>query len=834
MSHVPSHVTRLAGLLLLSGFLTGRDVGAQHRHKAAGGQVHQPVEFSLRSVRDGAWSDPRTWEPARVPAGGDRVLISRGTRVAYDVQSPEVIRLVQVVGTLAFARNRDTELNVGLLTIRHTDVGSEQGFACEFEGAEAGPQTPDELWPSLLVGTPDQPIPAEHVARIRLHHLEGLDPNDAPAIACCSGRMEIHGSPLNRTWVKLAADAQPGETQVTLSEEVSGWRVGDEVLVTAWHRAEGQGSFRRNKQPQTERRRIAALSGRTVTLDAPLEFEHRGSGEFRAEIANLSRNVIIESAAPEGVRGHTVYHAHSRGGISYARFAHLGKEGVLGRYPIHYHLVGTTMRGSSVQGVAVVDSHNRWVTIHGTQYLVVRDCIGYRSVGHGYFLEDATEVYNLLDRNLAVQAYSGKRLPQQVLPFDPNDGAGFWWSNGRNTFTRNVSTENDEYGYHYDMQHSRSFSATLPILQPDGSRRPVDVRTIPIWRFEENEARAEGFYGMVVAANGDSQPDVPLRDQRTLEQIRHIDWTGPDARHPHVIRRLTISGAHYGFRPHSPSMLIEDLRIDRVAYGVYRPALDNHVYRNVHLSHAGPEPFNRGMDDASAQNGSFSVDGLRIDDLTGGDQRHPVVHMSDNNLTGRAESHFRNVSWPQGSARRPIFNRGGSVRVPPILDRGVPYFVHDYFGPGRHAKIVSTAALDLLHDGHEYRSDPPLTGDESAVAEVTDVEWPTLLDPVDDVPPATIILAVRAVGERLHVRGVSHDNGEIAAIRVNGQPAEVLARQAGVADWQVLVDRPKDHQLLAAAVDEAGNQEQTGHRLRLAALLPADGTDPSVVETRGQ
>ena len=67
----------------------------------------------------------------------------------------------------------------------------------------------------------------------------------------------------------------------------------------------------------------------------------------------------------------------------------------------------------------MVDSHNRWVTIHGTQYLVVRDCVGYRSVGHGYFLEDATEVYNLLDRNLGVQAFHGKRLAATGAPVRP-------------------------------------------------------------------------------------------------------------------------------------------------------------------------------------------------------------------------------------------------------------------------------------------------------------------------------------------------------------------------------------------------------------------------------
>ena len=99
-----------------------------------------------------------------------------------------------------------------------------------------------------------------------------------------------------------------------------------------------------------------------------------------------------------------MYHRGSAGSISYAEFRHLGKEGMLGRYSLHFHLCGDTMRGSSVIGASIWDSGNRWLTIHGTNYLVVRDCVGYRSIGHGFFLEDGTEVYNVLDRNLAVQA----------------------------------------------------------------------------------------------------------------------------------------------------------------------------------------------------------------------------------------------------------------------------------------------------------------------------------------------------------------------------------------------------------------------------------------------
>jgi len=366
----------LAGALLL------------FQHPVHGEHAH--VEFTIKSVQDGEWSDAKTWDAARIPKQGDRVLISRGTFVNYNVASNEVIRLVQVVGTLSFAHDRDTELNVGLLKVQNSDTCSESGFACDFRDINAAGEPirlPGGGMPALLVGTPQTPIPAEHTAKIRLHFLKGMNQDDAPAIACCSARMEFHGAPLSRTWVKLAADLKPGDTLVTLADEVNGWQVGDEVLVTASNHASRGRTFRNNPQAvQTESRRIAKLDGRHVTLDRPVAKPHRGSGEFHCEIANLSRNVVVESADPDGVRGHTVYHRFSKGGISYARFAHIGKEGVLGRYAIHFHVVGDTMRGSSVRGAAIVDSHNRWITIHGTQYLVVSDCIGYGSVGHGYFL----------------------------------------------------------------------------------------------------------------------------------------------------------------------------------------------------------------------------------------------------------------------------------------------------------------------------------------------------------------------------------------------------------------------------------------------------------------
>mgnify|MGYP003340541784 FL=1 len=562
------------------------------------------------------------------------MLIRAGHRVLYDVQADVVIRGINVSGTLAFTRERNTRLNVGLLKIQPGDQYSEDGFACDAHLPETKANT---ALPALEVGTQSEPIPAGITALIRLHHVEGLGKESCPAIVACRGRMEFHGAAMNRTWLKLGAPVSPGATEVTLMEAPTGWRVGDRVIVTATSRKDyGKGL-------QTEERTVRALEGAKLTLDEPLKFEHRGAGEYRGEVANLSRNVIIESAAPSGVRGHTMFHRGSAGGISYAEFRHLGKEGVLGRYSIHFHLAGDTMRGSAVIGASIWDSANRWITIHGTQFLLVRDCVGYRSTGHGFFLEDGTETYNVLDRNLGVQARQGKKLPNQVLPFDQNDGAAFWWANSLNTFTRNVSVENARYGYRYEATASRSFSLNLDVLQPDGARRATDIRTLPFIRFDENEAHSEaGLYAFNLGEG--------------------VNRVGPDERHPFIVRDFKVWNVHYAFRPQVPSLLVERLHINEAAYGVYHPNFDRHVYRDVFIGSTDTEPFNRGHDDDSKQYGRLSVDGLTFDHIRGGHM--PLVQISDDNMSGTAETHFRNVKvtdWRGGERDRALVNRGGEI-----------------------------------------------------------------------------------------------------------------------------------------------------------------------------
>jgi hypothetical protein len=188
--------------------------------------------------------------------------------------------------------------------------------------------------------------------------------------------------------------------------------------------------------------------------------------------------------------------------------------------------------------------------------------------------------------------------------------------------------------------------------------------------------------------------------------------------------------------------------------------------------------------------------------------------MSDDNPGGTAESHFRNVKVidRRDGNKRALVNRGGGPRPTPKTPSSVPVYLHDWYGPGQDAKVLSTAAKDFGKDGLTYTTDAPLTGDESRVAKVTDVKFPDPLNPVDDVPPATVITRVeRLTGNKLRVTGTTSDNGIVKKVTVQGQAAKALS--ANFAEWETVLSDVKEGEvkISAHAEDAAGNVEKRPH-----------------------
>ncbi len=121
-------------------------------------EPEKPTVRVIHSVKSGRWSQPATWDGGKVPGTGDKVQVQTGHTVTYDVKSEAVVRSIHVAGTLAFAGDRDTRLDVGLIKIQPGDDASENGFDCDAHAPELPPGQPR---PALEVGTPNRPLDAK-------------------------------------------------------------------------------------------------------------------------------------------------------------------------------------------------------------------------------------------------------------------------------------------------------------------------------------------------------------------------------------------------------------------------------------------------------------------------------------------------------------------------------------------------------------------------------------------------------------------------------------------------------------------------------------------------
>ncbi|HEY0299819.1 MAG TPA: hypothetical protein VGC36_00685, partial [Rhizomicrobium sp.] len=241
------------------------------------------------------------------------------------------------------------------------------------------------------------------------------------------------------SWARLSGDVAAQSSSIALDRAVD-WEQGDRLVVTStdWYAS------------HSEDVTIAGIESGTAAfaLSVPLNFDHSGTLydvadsipdppsanqqiETRAAVGLLSRDIRVyslgdtydqpfPSAADCGYQGDTSGNATTPpncyfGGHVIARqgfrrfqmqgveFSELGQGGRLAHYPVHFHMVkSTAYTNAFLKDSSIDNSMNRFVTIHATHNVTVARNVGFRSVGHGFYVEDGSEIDNLLCHNLAV------------------------------------------------------------------------------------------------------------------------------------------------------------------------------------------------------------------------------------------------------------------------------------------------------------------------------------------------------------------------------------------------------------------------------------------------
>jgi hypothetical protein len=512
MKHLAAPLSAVVVLLAAQG--AGRVV------VAAGALPENIPDFSqdtsrpfLQSVQNGSWSSPSTWGGA-VPTANHVVRIVQGRTVTIDDTSG-VAYTIAVDGKLAFNPHVNTRLKVTNL---------------EVMAGEMGMGTPGVL----EVGTAAVPIAVNVTAEIVIADspLGGSvpDPDQFGTGINVFGKMSMHGSVKTPTFLRLATEPRAGNITLTLSAPVSGWRIGDRlVMPDTRHIKESEvtGGGWVNAVNQWEERTVQAISadGRTLTLNSALQYDHLGARDldgildFLPHVGNLTRNVVIRSENASGTRGHMLGIHVADVDIRYVLFKDMGRTTYLplddttnhiGRYAIHvHHLSGPlpspangyqfTLVGNAVDGGSVETKFKWGITVHGSHYGLIQDNVVYNYNGAAVATEDGSESFNVFDHNFALRGMG-----------EPNDsvsearmalgteGVGFWFRGPNNYVRNNVAanyqnpTTEAAYGFVFQFRYLGNIAVPnfkgADTIMATGQSTTMNGNNMPLRQFDNNEA----------------------------------------------------------------------------------------------------------------------------------------------------------------------------------------------------------------------------------------------------------------------------------------------------------------------------------------------------------
>ena len=404
------------------------------------------------------WSKTATWGGESLPRIGDLVHIPKGQTLLLDVSTPHLASIV-VEGVLIFEDK--------------TDLVVDSDFIIVNNGA-------------LQIGTPEKRH--ENKVTITLHgsrtstQFPGFGNK---TIMVQGGSIDIHGKERTPTWTFLDVSADAGSSTIVLIVVVD-WAEGEKIVIAPT-------SFDRDEVEERTIVKVTIANGKsTIELDKPLEFGHYAGNitidsvttQIRGEVGLLSRNIVIKGD-DNSVKDQYGVHIMIRGeeGLVFGRFSyievfHAGQAFQMGRYPIHFHMIGNVI-GSSIIGCSVHHTFNRATTIHGVFYLRILKNVYYRHMGHAIFVEDSIESKNVVEDNLIIHVTKSTSLLESDLK-----PAGIWITFPDNFFRRNSSIGSTHFGYWFDLVAHPTGPSNTDTICPIGT---------PLGAFDDNIGHSNGI-----------------------------------------------------------------------------------------------------------------------------------------------------------------------------------------------------------------------------------------------------------------------------------------------------------------------------------------------------
>lgn len=361
-------------------------------------------------------------ENSRIPA-------SVSQRISLDVEIP--------AGTTSFL---DEDVNIGKLTIRGT-------LLCDEENAKnviTLKANSIEVYGKFECGASYAPYRKKLIISLKKTNTNPRsDINHRGFLVQHEGVLALFGDTNKTGWYYLKQHANVNDTFIIVDTTVSlpkmtiptsktqgmnyttfekklNWNIGDTIVLgpTAYNPDEAESFIITGIDPMVKNK---------FYLDKPVKYFHWGKKQYfptasnvnfefneRAEVANLSRSIVIKSDEEDEtiseaddynsqIGAHLMIHHHAKAYVNAVEFYKMGQAGVLGRYPFHWHLAGNS-NGQFIKNSSIHHSFQRCIVLHQTNYATVQNNVCYNFKGHGIFLEDGSETNNKIIQNLVINA----------------------------------------------------------------------------------------------------------------------------------------------------------------------------------------------------------------------------------------------------------------------------------------------------------------------------------------------------------------------------------------------------------------------------------------------
>ncbi|CAM5145498.1 unnamed protein product [Eretmochelys imbricata] len=314
---------------------------------------------------------------------------------------------------------------------------------------------------------------------------------------------------------------------LNLVDEVTSWLPGDRIVIAStdysMHQAE---EF--NLLPCPE------CKSNQVKIDGSPLYLHIGEVvdgiDMRAEVGLLTRNILIQGEMEDSCYGQNqcqFFSYDTFGGqikiqrnftsvhMAGVELKNMGQQ-ILGSYPVHFHLTGDVDEKGGYESPTYLDNlaihhcFSRCVAIHGTHGLLVKDTIGYDTLGHCFFLEDGLEQRNTFYHNLGLLTKPGTILPSDrneamclamrsnvygnYVPIPSTDCMAvstFWIANPNNNLIENAAAGAQDVGIWYIFHR-------VPTGQSEGQYPEAQAEFTPLGIFYNNRVHSNFKAGLFI------------------------------------------------------------------------------------------------------------------------------------------------------------------------------------------------------------------------------------------------------------------------------------------------------------------------------------------------